>query len=150
METKKIEATLVAKHSFTTSLAEVMAGKLTQPEKLMSEVTSMGYNAHVPHIWNYIACDGKVESKFTLEMCVPVDRKGEETEFVKFAELPAAKCASHTHKGPYNEMGSVYEKLFGDLEKNGQIPTGNCREVYLHWDMENQENNITEIQIEVQ
>jgi len=150
METKEIDVVLVAKHSFTTSLAEVMAGKLDQAQKLMAEVTRQGYNAHVPHIWNYIACDGKMDSRFTLEMCIPVDKKGEETDFISFAELPAAKCVSYMHKGAYSEMGAVYEKLFGDLGKNGQIPTGNCREVYHHWEMENLENNITEIQIEVQ
>uniref|UniRef100_UPI00321750BE GyrI-like domain-containing protein n=1 Tax=uncultured Draconibacterium sp. TaxID=1573823 RepID=UPI00321750BE len=150
METKKIETTLVAKHSFTTTLAEVMAGKFTQPQKLMNEVAAQGFKVHVPHIWNYIDCDGKMDSQFTLEMCIPVEKKGKDTDFIRFSELPEVKCVSHIYNGPYTEMGPVYEKLFGDLEKNKQIPTGNCREVYLHWEMENQEKNITEIQIEVQ
>jgi len=150
METKKIETTLVAKHSFTTTLEEIMAQKLDQPEKLMKEVARQGYDVQVPHIWNFIACDGKMDTQFTLEMCIPVDKKGEETDFIRFDELPAIKCVSHMYKGAYSEVGLVYEKLFGDLGKNGQIPTGNSREVYHRWDMENQKNNVTEIQVEVQ
>lgn len=149
METKKIEATLVAKHSFTTTLAEIMSGQLNQPSKLMEEVSGQGFNAHVPHIWNYIACDGKMDSTFTLEICVPVDKKGEDTDFIRFAELPPVKCVSRMYKGPWSEIGPVYDKFFDDLGKEGQIPVGNCREVYHHWDMEDQQKNITEIQIEI-
>jgi effector-binding domain-containing protein len=96
-----------------------------------------------------MGCDGKMDSKFTLEMCVPVNKKGEETDFIRFAELPAVKCVTHKYQGLWAEIGKVYCNLFGDLEKNGYIPTGNIREVYLQWDMEDQQKNITEIQIEI-
>lgn len=149
METKTVEKTLVAKHSFTTTLKEVMSGELTQPHKLMEEVAKQGYNVHVPHIWSYIDCDGELEKQFTLEMCIPVEKKGENTDFISFVELPEIKSVVQIHKGAYSELGSTYCKMFKDLDKEGFKPLGNCREVYLHYDMENQENNITEIQVEV-
>jgi effector-binding domain-containing protein len=150
MKTKKIEKTLVAKHSLTTTLKEVMSQSLTQGKTLMEEVAKQGFDVHVPHIWHYIACDGQVDTPFTLEMCIPVDKKGKDTDFVRFEELPQVNTVVHTHEGAYSELSSAYCTLFGEIEKGGVKPLGNCREVYLNYDMENETNNVTEIQVEVE
>ena len=149
METKTVEKTLVAKHSFTTTLSEIMSGKLTQPQKLMGEVAKQGFDVYVPHIWSYIGCDGQLEKTFTLEMCIPVNKKGENTDFITFEELPEIKSVGCTHKGGYCNLGDSYCKLFKEIEKEGIKPSGNCREVYLHCDMNKPENNVTEIQVEI-
>ena len=150
MELKKIEKTLVAAHSFRTTLSKLNESVGVKPDMIMGKLKEQGITPIAPQIWNYLDCDGKMDTEFTLEICVPVEQKGKDDNEVFFKELDDYSCVSHTHKGPWSEFGNVYMKLFDDLGKNGHIPTGTCREVYHHCDFEDQSKCVTEIQVEVQ
>ncbi len=149
MESKKIETTLVAVHSLKTSLSTIHKAIGVIPNKVMESIGEQKISVVAPQIWNYIGCDGTMDSEFTLEVCIPVDKKGSDTEFITFKNLPESACESHMHNGPWSDFAQLYPKLFGELEKEGKTPTGSFREVYHHCDFEDQTKCITEIQIEV-
>jgi len=149
METKKIKQTLVAAHTFTTSLSKINEAVGVKPNQVMEELAKQGIQATAPQIWNYIGCDGQMDTDFTLQICMPVSQKGQDTAFVNFIELNDYSCIVHTHNGPWSEFAAVYEKLFADMVKEGHQPTGNCREIYHHCDFEDQTKCVTEIQVEI-
>jgi AraC family transcriptional regulator len=65
-------------------------------------------------------------------MRVPILKRGKETEEISCYELPGAKMAKITHKGPYQEEKTTYEKLFAWLGKNNKAVTGPMRKIYLN------------------
>jgi effector-binding domain-containing protein len=67
-----------------------------------------------------------------IEIAVPVASKGEETEEIKFYELPGGKMAKVVHKGPYQECEPSYNKLFAWAKENGKKIIGPTREVYMN------------------
>lgn len=66
-----------------------------------------------------------------LELAIPISGKVEETEDFKCYEMPGGKMAKTVHKGPYEDCGPAYEKLFAWLKENGKRVVGLIREVYL-------------------
>lgn len=72
------------------------------------------------------------EGNADLEVAIPVEGEVEDTEEVKYYELPGSTMAKVTHKGPYEECGAAYEKLFAWLAANGRNVIGPTREVYLN------------------
>jgi len=149
MESKKIESTLVAVHSLKTTLSTISEAVGVVPNKVMEEINEQGISPVAPQIWNYVDCDGNMDSEFTLEVCVPVQKKGADTDFITFKNLQEYRCETHMHKGPWSDFAQVYPKLFMELEKQGKKSTGSCREVYHTCDFEDQTKCVTEIQIEV-
>lgn len=67
-----------------------------------------------------------------IEVCVPIAERIIETDEIKCYELPGGKMARVIHKGPYEAIGPVYEKLFAWLLENGLELTGPIREAYLN------------------
>ncbi|MCU4173604.1 GyrI-like domain-containing protein [Carboxylicivirga sp. N1Y90] len=149
METKIIEKTLVAAHSFKTTLEKIGEAVGVVPEQIYNELQKQGLEPVGPQIWNYIGCDGKMETEFQLNVCVPVAKKGTDTEFVKFVELEEYNCVSHTFTGAWSEFAQVYDDLLGKMSKEGYELKWTNREVYHHCDFEDQSKCVTEIQIEV-
>jgi effector-binding domain-containing protein len=72
------------------------------------------------------------EENADLEVVVPVEGEVEDTEEVKFYELPGGTMAKITHKGPYEKCTGAYEKLFGWIAANGKNIAGPTREIYLN------------------
>ena len=67
-----------------------------------------------------------------IEVCVPILKKIPEEEMIKCYDLPGGTMAKIIHKGPYEECGQTYEKLFAWLEDNGRKLSGPIREAYLN------------------
>jgi AraC family transcriptional regulator len=67
-----------------------------------------------------------------VEVAIPVAGTVEETEKIKAYELPGGTMAKIVHKGPYEECGPTYEKLFAWLAAQGKTIVAPTREVYLN------------------
>jgi AraC family transcriptional regulator len=67
-----------------------------------------------------------------VEVAIPVAGTVEETEEIKAYELPGGTMAKIIHKGPYEECGPTYEKLFAWLAAQGNTIVAPTREVYLN------------------
>ncbi len=66
-----------------------------------------------------------------LELAIPISEKAEVAVGFKCYEMPGGKMAKIVHKGPYEDCGPAYEKLFAWIKDNGKRVVGLIREVYL-------------------
>lgn len=89
------------------------------------------------------------EDEADFEPCFPI-RKGTGGEGISVRELKGGKCVSLIHKGPYENLGDSYKKIYNYMNQKkykAQIPT---REVYLKGPgmifKGNPNNYLTEIQ----
>lgn len=67
-----------------------------------------------------------------IEVCAPIVERIPETDEIKCYELSGGRMAKIIHKGPYEAIGPVYEKLFAWLQENDHEVTGPIREAYLN------------------
>ncbi len=80
-----------------------------------------------------------------------VDRMGEESDRIKFKEIPATKVLSIYHKGAYDEIGEAYAFIMKYAEENGYTIAGLSRECYIDgiWNKESVSDWLTEIQLPI-
>lgn len=90
------------------------------------------------------------EEDANFEACVPV-RGGESKENVQVRELPGGRCVSLLHRGPYDELGRSYAKVFEYIQQQGYQQQSPIREHYLKGPgmifRGNPKNYLTEIQV---
>jgi effector-binding domain-containing protein len=72
------------------------------------------------------------EGNADVEVVVPVSQKVEETEEIKYYELPGGKMAKVIHKGPYEDCGPTYERLYAWIEEKQMSIIGPVREIYMN------------------
>jgi DNA-binding transcriptional MerR regulator len=70
-------------------------------------------------------------------------------ERVRVVNLPSIKAASVIHRGPMEDIASVYEALVRWIEDSGNQLAGRSRELYHEWDDEHPERNVTELQMPI-
>lgn len=81
-----------------------------------------------------------------VEVAAPIASNIPETNEIKCYTLPGGSMAKTIHKGPYEECGPTYEKLYKWIEEQGKKISGPVREVYLNDPNEVQKEEIlTEI-----
>jgi DNA-binding transcriptional MerR regulator/DNA gyrase inhibitor GyrI len=85
-----------------------------------------------------------------IESCFPVKKQMQLGE-VSTRELPAGKCVSLVHKGPYDQLSVSYARLFEYLKSRKLEASAPIREIYLKGPgmifKGNPRNFLTEIQI---
>jgi effector-binding domain-containing protein len=72
------------------------------------------------------------EGTADVEVVVPVSQKVDETEEIKYYELPGGKMAKINHKGPYEDCGPTYERLYAWIEEKQISIIGPVREIYMN------------------
>ena len=72
------------------------------------------------------------EGTADIQIAIPIVKEIEVKEDFNCYILKGGTMAKITHKGPYDQCGSIYEKLFDWIEKNNKALTGPTREVYLN------------------
>ncbi len=72
------------------------------------------------------------EGKADIEVVVPVSQKVDETEDIKYYELSGGKMARIIHRGPYEDCGPTYERLYAWIEENQMNIVGPIREIYMN------------------
>jgi effector-binding domain-containing protein len=149
MEKKKVEKITVIGYSLTTTLNTIADDTSPYSMAIMEKAEELGLEISGPQIWCYKGIDGKPDTRFSLNICVPVKEAIGDAGIFKFEELPAMNCLSEIHKGPWSELGNTYQRMFGEMSRKGMIPAGSNREVYLNCDFGDQQNNITELQVEL-
>src|SRR6266511_6287165 len=65
-----------------------------------------------------------------FESCFPV-RQGARGEGISVRELPGGRFVYLLHRGPYDELGRSYQRVFEYLQGKGLKPALPSREVYL-------------------
>lgn len=147
MEKKKVEKIPVLMISIKSTLATIAADAGNLPMEIMQKAEALGLEITGPQLWQYRNVDGNPNSTIDIDICLPIkEAKGDAGKF-KFEVLPPITCISEIHKGAYEQLINTYNRIFGEMTRKG-IPMGDAsREVYSVMDMENPENNITEVQM---
>lgn len=90
------------------------------------------------------------ESDADFEACMPI-HKGSAVEGVAVRQLPGGDCVSLIHRGPYEQLGRSYAKLFEYINRQGYRIESPTREIYLKGPgmifKGNPKNYLTEIQV---
>lgn len=149
MEKKTVQKTNVLCISLNTKIASLVKDIGTLPNELVEKAMELGLEITGPQIWVYDGCDENPNTPFELTIAVPVSQTTGDPGKFRFAGFPEMNCISEIHKGPWAKLGETYQKLMPAITQQGHVYTGISREVYHICDFENQENCITEIQIEV-
>ena len=149
MEKKTVKKTTVLCISLNTTLKTMMNDTGNLPNELVEKALELQLEIAGPQIWVYDSADGNLNTTFELTIAIPVNKTNGETGNFRFAEFPEINCISEIHKGAWSRLGETYQKLMPAIMQQGLAYTGISREVYHVCDFENQENCITEIQIEV-
>lgn len=94
---------------------------------------------------------GYQEEQILIEVCQAVTEKKEDTDDVKFEELPEIEAACIYHRGSYNEFSRSYAAVLRYIEENGYEICGDIREKYIDgvWNKDTEEEWLSEIQIPV-
>lgn len=147
MEKKNIGSTSVLMYSLETSLATLMVDHGEIPREIVNKAIELGLEIAGPQIWQYFGVDGKPETRFKLDICLPVKQTSGDAGKFRFETLPAIECISEIHKGSWSKLGDTYCRVIGDLQRDGYVLEEVSREVYHICDFENEANNVTEIQL---
>jgi effector-binding domain-containing protein len=149
MEKKTVQKVSVLCISIDTKIVSLLKDAGNLPNELVEKAMELGLEITGPQIWVYDGCDENPNTPFELTIAVPVAKAAGDPGKFRYAEFPEMNCISEIHKGPWSQLGETYQKLMPAIMQKGYVYTGISREVYLLCDFENQENCITEIQIEV-
>ena len=147
MELKTTPPVKVMFFTTRTSLEELESFVLKVAEQLYAEIARQKLIPTGPQYWTYHGLDGKPDTVFTLEICVPVSKAPVEESIFLYKELGTFKCVSILHNGSWDDLAQVYGSAIKNIFAQQKQMNGFCRELYINIDMENPGNNITEVQI---
>jgi effector-binding domain-containing protein len=99
--------------------------------------------------WVYYGMDGKPDTRFRLEIGIPVNDCLSKLSCFEYKKLEASRFITHRLYGDWSLLPETYGLIFSELKNKNLIATSECREVYIHIDFQNPENNITEVQVGV-
>lgn len=93
------------------------------------------------------------EEDADFEACLPIRQK-KDLEGASVRELPGGRCVSLVHRGPYDQLGRAYAKLFSYIHARKLTMHSPTREVYLKGPgmifKGNPKNYLTEIQVHIE
>jgi hypothetical protein len=100
-----------------------------------------------PQYWFYYGVDGQPQTKFTLEVALPVQGKIPTAVLPYFKRIPAFRCLSSRYEGPWEGIAEEYQRMLQYVSDNGLKMNGMYAESFLHIDFDDPANQITEIHI---
>ena len=100
-----------------------------------------------PQYWFYYGVDGQPETRFTLEIALPVQGKIPTAVLPFFKRIPAFRCLSSRYEGPWEGIAEEYRRMLQYIEGNRLKMNGVYSESFLHIDPDEPANQITEIRI---
>jgi len=100
-----------------------------------------------PVYWVYYGMDGNPETKFKLDIGVPVQESKTTSNGFSCKTFETMEFATCTHIGQWDKFSQSYANLIKEIMDAGRTINGLTREVYINIDFNNPENNLTEIQL---
>lgn len=118
--------------------------------ELYKDAAKNGVEVTGPVYWIYTGMDGRPDTVFNLDIILPVVRPANYQGKFKIKTIEPIRCLFTLHLGAWEKLPETYGSLFTEIGKKNYVPTGICREMYLHMDFDNPANNITEVQVGIQ
>ncbi|HWB94365.1 MAG TPA: GyrI-like domain-containing protein [Puia sp.] len=100
-----------------------------------------------PQYCFYYGVDGRPETKFTLEVALPVQGNIPTAVLPYFKRIPAFRCLVSRFDGPWEGIAEEYQRMLQYISDNQLKMSGIYAESFLHIDFDDPANQITEIQI---
>ena len=117
------------------------------PERIYAEAGRLGLTTTGPMAFHYNGMAGDITKEFDLPIVVPVAAEGTRSTEFTYRAIPPFHCATHTYKGPWEGLSSMYDALFPAFYAQGHTYNKQVREVYAVADFANTNNHVTEIQV---
>ena len=117
-----------------------------------AEMERLGCECALPeYCFTHYLEPGYKDEHILIETCEAVTEKKEDSQLVKFRELPEITAACIFHKGSYDNFPETYASILRFIEENGYEICGNIRENYIDgiWNKDREEEWLSEIQIPV-
>jgi effector-binding domain-containing protein len=100
-----------------------------------------------PQYWFYHGVDCRPDTKFTLEIALPVQGRIPTALLPYFKQIPAFRCLASRYEGPWEGIAGAYREMMQYIEDNQLKMNGVYAESFLHIDLDHPASQITEIQI---
>lgn len=130
-----------------TSIKELSKYVRVKALEIYKEAIISGLEVTGPLYWIYYGMDGIPETRFNLEIGIPIQQKKEVNNGFICKTIDSMECSTLIHNGSWNNLPQSYALLIGELIKSGRVLKGITREIYINIDFDNPNNNITEIQL---
>jgi len=100
-------------------------------------------------VFVYHGVTGEPNKPFDLRVGFPLkhDPKEDGPDGFETRMLEEYTCVSYYYTGPVDQLPQVYRQVMPQVYRAGHRPTGETREVYLHWVAPDSPNNVVEIQV---
>jgi effector-binding domain-containing protein len=129
------------------TLMELVKYVRVKASEAYSEAVKSNLEITGPIYWIYYGMDDNPETKFKLEIGVPVQQIKPTSNSFSCKVLNEMEFATFIHEGTWDNFPKSYSDLIAELMKSGRRLNGIAREVYINIDFNNPNNNITEIQL---
>jgi effector-binding domain-containing protein len=130
-----------------TTMAGIFKYVRVKARELYNDAVANNLEITGPVYWIYTGMDGQPNTVFTLDIVIPVTApKGYNGNF-SIKTIEPIKYLSAIHNGKWEKLPDTYGQLFMETGIKNYSPTGVCREMYIHMDFDNPNNNITEVQV---
>lgn len=131
-----------------TTFADLVTDGIPLAPLLQKEAIACGLLITGPVRWTYLGFDGNPETRFTLEVAVPVIAIPEDYQGAyAFRTTENFTCASLVHRGSWMEIPQAYVRLMAFAAEKGYAPSGTSVEIYTHTDFVQEAANVTEVQL---
>jgi effector-binding domain-containing protein len=148
-ELKTIKPITFLFHRTETMLADLI-NHVPVGQQLFKEAVDKNLDIAGPVHWHYFGFEGEQQKPFTLEIALPVRNAIPDYDGpFHFKRTENFMCACLTHEGRWDEIPKSYDVLMAFIAKQGRTAQTISREIYVQADFDNQEANVTEIQIGV-
>jgi effector-binding domain-containing protein len=91
--------------------------------------------------------DGKPDTRFTLEIALPVQGKIPTALLPFFKQIPAFRCLVSRYEGPWEGLAEEYRAMMQYVGDNQLKMNGVYAESFLHIDFNDPASQITEVHI---
>lgn len=147
MQTTQVNAFKALVFSTQATLSELGQHVGSVARQLHADAVANQLDITGPVQWIYDGMDGNPHTRFALTIALPVSGQPSGETAFECQTLPTFKCIWLIHQGPWNQMHIPYKKLIDQAISQQLTLTHISRELYIHVDFENAQNNITLIQL---
>jgi len=117
-------------------------------QELYREAVEANVQITGPIHWHYNGFSGDVTKPFQLEIALPVSEILPEYDGkFHFKRTQPFKCVSTIHEGSWSDIPNTYAKLIQFINKHKMEPSLLNREIYINSDFQQNDANVTEIQM---
>lgn len=140
-----VEQTLPAQPTFAFVSAQATVRTLAQNiENAIGELfkqPELGASSTGPLTIVYRGMTPTLDQPFALEVGIPVDEAFRPAGRVQVRPLPSFRSMTAEFAGPVDAIDKAYDRLYPTVKVRGLEPTGETRELYVHWSGPNDGEN---------